>query len=117
SGPLHAMRYTVTGKLNKVGYIKWLKRQASLNNLHGYGKKLSNRKIEVVAASDDLEKLNKFEKLCIKGPKWAKVDHVSSDIWNKEIMFGFEIQESENKTKQRKMKNELKELHELKKII
>jgi len=112
SGPLHAMRYIVTGKIGKVGYMEWLKRQASLNNLHGYGRKLDNENVEIVVASNDTEKVKGLKKACMKGPKKAKVNNVSGSVFQGEIKFGFEIKSNKNIED-----HDLTELHELKKKI
>lgn len=90
-GPVYARKYIVSGKVQKVGYRKWLRRKAILNNVHGYAKNLYSHDVKVVIGSNDIEKINRFEMLCKKGPKKAKINSMKSQNWNKEIKMGFEI--------------------------
>ncbi|MBT2599380.1 acylphosphatase [Oceanobacillus sp. ISL-74] len=88
---IHAKKYIVSGKVQKVGFRKWIRREAIRANLHGYTQNLANDKVEVVVANEDMKKVNAFQKKCGEGPKKAKVETVESYNWEDGIKVGFEI--------------------------
>lgn len=79
-GKIYGKRYIVSGKIKNVGYMKWIKRQALLKNLHGYTKYISNDTIEVFVISKDKQLLDDFEERCYKGSKKSKVENVESEV-------------------------------------
>lgn len=93
-GKLYSTRYIVSGKVQKVGYRAWIRRQANKCDLHGYTRNLKNGKVVVVVASNDLEKLKEFKNICYEGPKKAKVENVQELDWNSSINIGFEIRKT-----------------------
>ena len=93
-GNLYMIRYIVSGKVQKVGYRKWIKEQAVKQGLHGYTRNLSNGNVVVVVGSDNEEKLKKFKELCKKGPKKAKVEQIKELDWTTPIKLGFEIRKT-----------------------
>lgn len=97
--PIYAKRYVISGTVQNVGYRNWIKRQATLENLHGFAKNLNNGNVEVVVASSVQQKINGFEKKCIKGSKKSIVENVEGFNWDKEIKMGFEIVSTPNKKK------------------
>src|SRR5699024_2962378 len=94
-GKLVGVRFDVVGKLNKVGYMKWIRRQALIEGHHGYVKKLSSDKMSVFVYGTDLEKLKQFYKKCKKGSKKSRVENVEMKVLdvseNKHIQVGFRI--------------------------
>ena len=75
-GEVHAKKYAVYGKVQKVGYMSWIKRQALKENLIGYAKKVGKNQVEVVVISNNKNAVDKFLELCQKGSKKSRVDDV-----------------------------------------
>ena len=90
-GPLHAKRFLVSGKVQKVGYRNWIRKQAQNQGLHGYTRNLKNRKVVVIAASTDKDKVESFYDRCMQGPPRAKVEHVEVYDWDRQVRVGFEV--------------------------
>lgn len=90
-GRLYAKRYVVSGKVQGVGYRRWVRRQAGKKNLHGYTRNLRNGKTVVVVASHIKEDVDQFKEICRGGPLRAKVEGISEHNWNTQIKAGFEI--------------------------
>src|SRR5690625_252723 len=110
-GKLYAKRYVISGKVQKVGYRNWIRREACRKSLSGYTRNLRNGKVVVVVAGADKNKVNNFKTLCFKGPRRAEVENVEEYIWDKQIKLGFEIRnmnELKNKTKKPKVTVEKK---------
>lgn len=95
SGKLHTARYIVSGKVQKVGYRAWVKRQAISKGLHGYTRNLKNGKVVVVVGSHDKNEVENFKKVCSIGPSRAEVETIRKLDWNAPIKLGFEIRKSE----------------------
>lgn len=94
NGKLYAKRYIVSGKVQKVGYRNWIRRQAGKYNLHGYTRNLKNGSVVVVVASNEKDKVNEFKNICYKGPRNAKVTNVREYDWHTQIKSGFEIRKT-----------------------
>lgn len=95
NGALYTARYIVSGKVQKVGYRVWIRRQAIRKGLHGYTRNLKNGKVVVVVGGHDKEEIEKFKVTCSKGPAKAKVKRVKELGWNSPLKLGFEIRKSE----------------------
>lgn len=102
-GKLYAKRYVITGKVQKTGYRRWIRRQAKKRNLHGYTRNLRNGKVVVVIGSDDKKEVDDFKEICLQGPPRARVDNIQEYIWNTQVKVGFEIRRT-NRHKRRKRK-------------
>ena len=83
-------RYIVSGKVQKVGYRNWIRKQAVKHNLNGYTRNLKNGNVVVVVGGIKKEAEN-FKKICEKGPSKAKVEKVKELKWEHPIELGFEI--------------------------
>lgn len=75
-GDIHGKKYVISGKVNDVGYLAWIKMQALKRNLLGYAKKSGENQVEVMVVSTDKNEVNKFMVLCKKGSKKSRVDKV-----------------------------------------
>jgi len=75
-GEVFGKKYLVTGKVHKVGYMNWIRRQALGKNLVGYVRKTGKNQLEVVVMSKDKNKVDKFVELCEKGSRKSRVDEV-----------------------------------------
>src|SRR5690625_1419197 len=93
-GELYTARYIVSGKVQKVGYRAWIRRQAVRRGLHGYTRNLKNGRVVVVVGSHEQEKVKRFKKICAQGPARAQVKRVRELDWNSVIKLGFEIRKS-----------------------
>lgn len=93
-GKLFAKRYVISGKVQKVGYRNWIRKQAQNQGLHGYTRNLNNGKVVVVAASTDKNKVASFYDICMKGSPRAKVEHVEVYDWDRQVRVGFEVRRS-----------------------
>ncbi|WP_440898108.1 acylphosphatase [Amphibacillus sp. Q70] len=94
-GNLYTRKYIVTGKVNKVGYMNWIKNKALQINLSGYAKKIKKDKVEVFLVGSNKVEVEEFESLCWKGSKRSIVKNVESKQietgLDKLIKFGFEV--------------------------
>lgn len=93
SGNYQTARYIVTGKVQKVGYRNWIRKEAIRRGLHGYTRNLENKKVVVVVGGNE-KKVEQFKKICAKGPAKAKVKRVSELEWDSPIKLGFEIRKT-----------------------
>jgi len=91
---IYSKKYIVTGKVQKVGYRNWIRRQALNASLHGYVKNLRNSKVEIVVAGNDPIELDNFKAICSKGSKRARVKNVIERSWDKPVPYGFTILDS-----------------------
>jgi len=94
-GKLYGKKYIVSGKVRKVGYISWIKRQALRRNFLGYVKKAGKNQLEIVIVSEDKEKVDKFIERCKKGSKKSRVDQVEEQELDVDLLqplkLGFEV--------------------------
>ncbi|MCG7333029.1 acylphosphatase [Salinicoccus roseus] len=90
-GTIHAKRYVISGKVQKVGYRIWAENTAIREGLHGYARNLKNGNVVVVVGGTDPEKVENFKELCYEGPKRARVKAVKEYVWDKRIRIGFSI--------------------------
>src|SRR5699024_10592812 len=61
-GKLYRKIYYVEGKLSKVGYLSWIKRQALMRNLHGSIKKINKNKVKINVIGTDKAVVEEFIK-------------------------------------------------------
>lgn len=78
-----AVRVEIRGKVTKVGYRKWLERQARRSGLKGYVKNVGRRKVEAVLQGS-LVGITALTTACIRGPSAAlptsvHVTHLDDD--------------------------------------
>ena len=90
-GKLYAKRYVVSGKVQKVGYRNWIRKEALKHDLNGYTRNLKGGKVVVVVASEDKELVSSFKAVCLSGPSRAEVAEVREYNWDSQIKLGFEI--------------------------
>src|SRR5690625_4822179 len=99
SGLIYGKKYVASGKVQKVGYMNWIRRQALKKKLIGYAKKLDDNKIEIVVVGTNQKDVDDFVEQCYNGSKKSKVDNVMHEKWekNKPLKVGFEIITEKNK--------------------
>src|SRR5690625_871912 len=90
---LFKTRYIVSGKVQKVAYRRWIRRQAVRRDLHGYTRNLKNGNVVVVVGGDE-KKVKDFKTICKQGPRRARVEEVKELTWEREIRAGFIIKKS-----------------------
>src|SRR5699024_6093959 len=88
---LYTKRYIVKGKVQRVGYRQWIRKQAVKNGLHGYTRNLKNGDVVVVVAGEEENVVESFKDVCYKGPKRAVVKEVKVLLWDKPVEIGFII--------------------------
>ncbi len=93
-GKLYAKRYVISGKVQKVGYRKWIRKQAIAKGLHGYTRNLNNGKVVIVVGAVDKGAVDGFKQVCYEGPSKAEVEDIQEYLWDKQIKVGFEIRKS-----------------------
>lgn len=94
SNDILAKKYIVSGKVRKVGYATYIRKQALRLNLIGSVKAVNNRKVEITLVSNNRTKLDNFEKYVKRGSKKSIVKEVSEEFIEKievPIMVGFHI--------------------------
>lgn len=97
----YATKYIVEGKVQKVGYRKWIRRRAIECDLCGYTKNLTNGTVEVVVTGEEKD-VKAFIDVCKQGPKRAEVTNVVETPWGGPFRIGFTIEETPTKKKKAK---------------
>lgn len=80
----------VEGKVQKVGYRKWVKKKALRLGVDGHAKNLKSGAVRIVlrGPSDTIEKIRK---MCWEGPRKARVKSIKEKEWTKKVKSGFLI--------------------------
>ncbi|SDJ27346.1 acylphosphatase [Natribacillus halophilus] len=117
-GRLYTQRYIVSGRVQGVGYRKWIRKQALQHQLHGYTKNKKDGKVVVVVAGSNESDVRAFKDICAQGPEKAQVEKVKAKEWEKPVKMGFEIKkESSSKKRLKELEKQLqKEKNDKKKI-
>ena len=68
--------FTVTGRVQGVGFRNWTERQAKKLNLSGWVRNLSDGRVEIMAQGSEINELA-FWQACQKGPLFAKVIEIN----------------------------------------
>lgn len=95
-GKLYGKRYMVSGKVQGVGYRKWIKKQAQSLGLQGFAKNTSDGEVEVVAVSSNSQIFNNFKEICEEGSPNSEVLNIVEEDWNKPVKIGFEVLDHSN---------------------
>ena len=88
--PLLTVNVIIQGRVQAVGYRRWLWKQAHLRALCGWARNLPDGSVEAIfggtapAVEDMLDR-------CRQGPPRAKVEHISRKPWLGAVPEGFEI--------------------------
>lgn len=98
AGKLYSKKYIISGKVQKVGYRKWIAEKAKESNLHGYTNNLKNGKVLVIVAGEK-SVVNNFRKVCEAGTDRAKIKKVKEKIYTKPLRIGFGIRNYNSKFK------------------
>ena len=68
--------FTVSGRVQGVGFRRWAEKQAEKLNLSGWVRNLSDGRVEIMAVGKETDEL-KFWQICQKGPLFGKVIEIS----------------------------------------
>ncbi|BAB07373.1 acylphosphatase [Halalkalibacterium halodurans] len=81
--------YTVSGRVQGVGYQRWVKKIANKLKLHGFVKNLSNGDVQIVVAGyvGNVKKMRSI--LESESPLKAVVKNVKEQNWEKPVQIGF----------------------------
>lgn len=96
-GKVYGKKYIVHGKVQKVGYKVWIKRQALLHRLNGFAEDLEDGGIAIVVASPKKEDVVNFKEICEKGNGKANITNLIEDDFNEPVKIGFEINKALSK--------------------
>lgn len=80
----------VSGKLERLGYEKWIQKKAYKKNISGFVRALDSNKFEIIAAGR-LTDLEDFKIFCAKGPKKALVSELKDLPTAEPVFAGFLI--------------------------
>ncbi|MCW1928849.1 acylphosphatase [Bhargavaea beijingensis] len=108
----HSKQYIIRGKVQNVGFRRWVRKKALEADLSGFAQNQSDGTLSVVVAGTE-QQVNDFKNICETGPKASQVHSVIEKDWKRPIKVGFEIKE--NKKKNRKQSNLTKKTHPPKK--
>lgn len=82
------IKFVVSGRVQGVGYRKWIRRRAIQKRLNGYVKNEKNGTV-TVAVAGTTEDVDTFKRFCRNGPKKARVKSIEEKIWDGPIKVGF----------------------------
>lgn len=87
---IHAVRLTIEGKVQGVGYRAWVARQAKDASLCGWVRNRRDGKVEALIIGK-AEVLSAFVKSCWQGPPAARVDRIMEQAYKGPMPSTFEI--------------------------
>ncbi|MBU9722716.1 MULTISPECIES: acylphosphatase [Bacillaceae] len=93
-GKLYGRKIIISGKVQNMGYRKWIRKQVLNNNLHGYTECLDNGDLEVVITGPNKGEVKNVSKIIIGGNEKAEISGYKEEEWNKPVKIGFEIKKS-----------------------
>jgi acylphosphatase len=73
-----ARHFLVTGRVQGVGFRRFVQKQALALGLSGQVRNLDDGRVEILARAPDNSVMGAFEKLVAKGPMFASVSHLES---------------------------------------
>lgn len=68
--------FTVSGRVQGVGFRAWVQRKAETLELSGWVRNLSDGRVEIMALGSEKAESELWQ-ACYKGPLWARVDNLS----------------------------------------
>ncbi len=86
----HAVRLTIKGKVQGVGYRAWFSERAKDASLCGWVRNRRDGAVEAVIFGEK-ETLSAFVKSCWVGPVMARVDNITDEVYSGPISPDFEI--------------------------
>ncbi len=101
----YAKKYIIKGKVQKVGFRRWIRKKALEADLYGHARNLNNGILEVMIAGTE-EKVEQFKEVCKTGPQKSSVTNVEESVWTRPIKVGFEIKPTQKK----RIKKEVKKI-------
>lgn len=75
---LVARRYTISGRVQGVGFRFFIEDAARREGLHGWVRNLPDGRVEI-AAEGDVEAIDRFERHVRHGPPAARIERVEVD--------------------------------------
>lgn len=101
---METIKYNISGKVQKVGYRKWIRKKALEHDLYGFAQNLNNGTVDVVVAGEK-DRVAEFKATVAVGSAKSKVENLTEVKWGKSIKVGFEIKENQKKKKSSKTVN------------
>lgn len=94
-GTLYIKKYIVSGQgVQRHSYHEWLKARALDNDVHGYIKKLSGGRMEVVAAGTSKQTLSEFKSRIRRNNNRAEIENIKEEAHKRPVKLGFEIDQN-----------------------
>ena len=87
---IHAVRLTIEGNEQGVGYRAWFARQAEKADLCGWVRNRRDGKVEALVIGK-AEVLSAFIQSCWQGPTAARVDRITDQAYTGSLPSSFEI--------------------------
>ncbi|WP_157404547.1 acylphosphatase [Shouchella shacheensis] len=116
-GKLYAKKYIVSGRVQGVGYRKWIRKQALQHQLHGYAKNTKDGKVVVSVAGFNPDDIHEFKDICYLGPENARVEKVKGKDWNKPVKIGFEIRKESKTRRLKELESQLRQVEIAKELV
>jgi acylphosphatase len=85
-----ARRFTISGRVQGVGFRYFAEDQALVENLAGYVRNLPDGRVEAVAEGDE-DSVLRFERAMRRGPRSALVEQMDVEAIPPEQRHGFSI--------------------------
>ncbi|WP_416147723.1 acylphosphatase [Salipaludibacillus sp. HK11] len=89
SSKIYGRKFVVSGKIQKVDYLAWIKRQALRKNLHGSARYVDGGEVEIRILSNNEKDVSEFIDTCYKGSKKSEVKKVNQ--YNIDLSESFKI--------------------------
>ncbi len=89
--PSTAVRAVASGKVQKVGFRNWVRKQALRRALDGWVRNISQDRVEVVFSGMPLA-VDDMVRLCQKGPSGASVEEVQTSVFEENVPADFIIE-------------------------
>ena len=90
------IKYVIKGKVQDVGFRRWIRKKALEADLYGSAQNLKDGSL-VVAVAGEGESVAAFKKVCKQGPERAVIVEVTEIPWDGAIKVGFEIKANPRK--------------------
>ncbi|WP_350342396.1 acylphosphatase [Proteinivorax tanatarense] len=87
----NAFKYTICGKVQRVGYRNWVVKKAGALQLNGFVQNIENGSVQIIV-SGKKNNLEEFDKIISDtAPRKANVQDVTCEKYSRPVKLGFEI--------------------------
>ena len=107
TGYIYKKAFKVKGKLSKVGYLSFVKKEAKELRLHGFVKTQNDKSVLVVATAQSIENLETLKQLLLQGTEKSVVEDVQEILMEQPVLMGFALIKEDEKTIIKKKKGKV----------